>query len=115
MALPEAHAQILPWDAIDLDIDSKNKCSIKNSLGTILIQKANRYNESNGKVPFDILTPSGGGSRGTFKTGLLVGWTKKGDIPNFDIVTGISTCAVMAPFIFLGEDDLKKVEYFYTN
>ena len=114
-ALPATHAQKLPWGALDLDIDSKDRCSIKNSLGTVLTQKADRYSGSNGKVPFDILTLTGGGSRGAFGTGLLVGWTDRGDIPKFDIVTGISTGAVMAPFIFLGEDELKKVEHFYTK
>jgi Patatin-like phospholipase len=114
-ALPDEHAQKLPWGAINLDIDSKDKSSIRNSLGSVLTQKADRYSGHNGHVPFDILTLTGGGSRGAFGTGLLVGWTKKGDIPNFDIVTGISTGAVMAPFIFLGEEELEKVEYFYTK
>ncbi len=114
-ALPEAHAQKLPWGALDLDIDSDEKCSIKNSLGTVLTQKADRYSGSNGIVPFDILTLTGGGSRGAFGTGFLIGWTDRGDIPNFDIVTGISTGAVMAPFIFLGGDELQKVEHFYTK
>jgi len=113
--LPQEHAQKLPWGAIDLDINSKDKCSIKNSLGTILTQKANRYSDVNGKVPFDILTLTGGGSRGAFGTGLLVGWSDKGEIPKFDIVTGVSTGAVMAPFIFLGGDELDKVEHFYTK
>lgn len=114
-ALPEAHAQKLPWGAIDLDINSKENDSIKNSLGSVLTQKANRYSGKNGTVPLDILTLTGGGSRGAFGTGLLIGWNKTGNIPNFDIVTGISTGAVMAPFIFLGEDELKKVEHFYTK
>lgn len=114
-ALPEAHAQKLPWGALDLDIDSDEKCSIKNSLGTVLTQKADRYSGSNETVPFDILTLTGGGSRGAFGTGFLIGWTDRGDIPNFDIVTGISTGAVMAPFIFLGGDELQKVEHFYTK
>ena len=114
-ALPESYAQKLPWGALDLDINSKDICSIKNSLGSILTQKADRYSGNNGNVPFNILTLTGGGSRGAFGTGLLVGWTDKGDIPNFDIVTGISTGAVMAPFIFLGKEELKKVEYFYTK
>ncbi len=113
-ALPEAHAQKLPWGALDLDIDSNEKCSIKKSLGTVLTQKADSYS-SNGSVPFDILTLTGGGSRGAFGTGFLIGWTDSGDIPDFDIVTGISTGAVMAPFIFLGGDELKKVEHFYTK
>jgi len=114
-ALPDAHAQKLPWGAIDLDIHSKKHNSIKNSFGSVLTKKADRYSGKDGNVPFDILTLTGGGSRGAFGTGLLIGWTKKGDIPNFDIVTGISTGAVMAPFIFLGKEELKKVEHFYTK
>ncbi len=114
-ALPETHAQKLPWGAIDLDISSDHNCSIKHSLGTVLTQKANRYSGHNGTVPLDILTLTGGGSRGAFGTGFLVGWRDRGDMPKFDIVTGISTGAVMAPFIFLGGDELKKAEYFYTK
>ena len=114
-APPASHADILPWGAIDLDINSQDGYSIRHSLGSILTQKADKYSSVKGKVPFNILTLTGGGSRGAFGTGLLVGWTHKGDIPDFDIVTGISTGAVMAPFIFLGKDELKKVEYFYTE
>ena len=113
--LPIQHAQKLPWGAIDLDINSDDAFSIKHSLGTLLTQKATAYKDVNSSIPIDILTLTGGGSRGAFGTGLLVGWTKRGDIPNFDVVTGISTGAVMAPFIFLGGDELKKVEYFYTK
>ncbi len=113
--LPAEHAQKLPWGAIDLDINSNEKASIKNSLGKVLTQKATKYRDVNGSVPIDILALTGGGSRGAFGTGLLVGWTAKGDIPNFDIVTGISTGAVMAPFVFLGKEELDKVEYFYTK
>ena len=114
-APPKSHAHDLPWGAVDLDINSTAKCSIKNSLGTVLTQKANRYKDHNGSVPLDILTLTGGGSRGAFGTGLLVGWNEKGDMPNFDIITGISTGAVMAPFIFLGGNELEKIEHFYTK
>jgi predicted patatin/cPLA2 family phospholipase len=48
------------------------------------------------------LAISGGGSDGAFGAGLLVGWTARGDRPEFDIVTGISTGALTAPFAFLG-------------
>ena len=113
--LPEAHADALPWGAINLDINAQNEFSIRHSLGQVLTQKAAAYSDINSSVPFDILTLTGGGSRGAFGTGLLLGWTERGDIPNFDIITGISTGAVMAPFIFLGKDELKKVEYFYTK
>ena len=114
-APPASHANALPWGAIDLDINSQDGYSIRHSLGSILTQKADKYSNTEGNVPFNILTLTGGDSRGAFGTGLIAGWTKKGDIPNFDIVTGISTGAVMAPFVFLGKEELKKVEYFYTQ
>ena len=113
--LPQKYAHELSWGALDLDINSSAKYSIKKSLGHIILQKADRYKNKDGKVPFDILTLTGGGSRGAFGSGLLIGWNDKGDIPRFDIITGISTGAVMAPFIFLGGDELKKVEHFYTK
>jgi hypothetical protein len=48
------------------------------------------------------LALSGGGSDGAFGAGLLVGWTASGKRPEFDIVTGVSTGALTAPFAFLG-------------
>ena len=113
--LPSSYSKALPWGAIDLDIHSDAKYSIKKSLGSIIKQKSQNHTKEDEKIPFNILTLSGGGSRGAFGTGLLVGWSERGDIPTFDIVTGISTGAVMAPFIFLGKEELKKVEYFYTE
>lgn len=115
IAVPEAYAQSLPWGAIDLDIKAEGNYTIKHSLGEALTQKANKYSGENGSVPLDILTLTGGGSRGAFGTGFLVGWTDRGDMPKFDVITGISTGAVMAPFIFLGGNELKKAEYFYTK
>lgn len=48
------------------------------------------------------LTISGGGADGAFGAGLLVGWTKSGERPEFQMVTGTSTGAIIAPFAFLG-------------
>jgi hypothetical protein len=48
------------------------------------------------------LAISGGGDAGAFGAGLLVGWTESGTRPEFKIVTGISTGALIAPFAFLG-------------
>lgn len=50
----------------------------------------------------DILALSGGGAGGAFGAGALVGWTTRGDRPQFDIVTGVSAGAIIAPFAFLG-------------
>lgn len=49
------------------------------------------------------LAISGGGANGAFGAGLLVGWSAAGTRPEFTMVTGISTGALMAPFVFLGE------------
>ncbi len=52
--------------------------------------------------PHDYLVISGGGENGAFGAGLLVGWTETGARPEFTMVTGISTGAIIAPFAFLG-------------
>jgi hypothetical protein len=62
--------------------------------------------------PTAFLAISGGGDNGAFGTGLLNGWTIAGDRPEFKLVTGISTGALMAPFAFLGsayDDQLKRL------
>lgn len=114
-ALPEAYSDKLPWGAIDLDIEKSGKFTLRDSLGSALIKKANDHSSSDESVPFNILTLSGGGTRGAFGAGLLSGWTDSGDMPEFDIVTGVSTGAVMATFAFLGGDELEKVKTFYTK
>lgn len=53
---------------------------------------------------FDLLALSGGGSDGAYGVGVLVGWSQHGDRPQFDVVTGVSTGALMAPFAFIGQD-----------
>jgi hypothetical protein len=59
----------------------------------------------NGKPPVrTFLAMSGGGDDGAFGAGLLTGWTARGDRPEFAIVTGVSTGALSAPFIFLGPE-----------
>jgi hypothetical protein len=63
----------------------------------------------------DFLAISGGGSDGAFGAGLLVGWTARGDRPEFDIVTGISTGALTAPFAFLGPKYDPALKAVYTT
>ena len=48
------------------------------------------------------LSCSGGGDNGAFGAGLLAGWSARGARPEFKLVTGISTGALLAPFAFLG-------------
>lgn len=55
-------------------------------------------------LPAHFLALSGGGDDGAYGAGLLTGWTETGTRPSFDIVTGISAGALIAPFAFLGPD-----------
>lgn len=73
-------------------------------------------------VPNDAVLPeasflalSGGGQNGAFGAGLLVGWTEHGDRPEFRIVTGVSTGALIAPFAFLGPAWNKTLTRLYTE
>jgi predicted acylesterase/phospholipase RssA len=61
------------------------------------------------------LTVSGGGSNGAFGAGLLVGWTAAGKRPSFDLVTGISTGSLIAPFAFLGPSHDNHLRETYTT
>ena len=65
--------------------------------------------------PFKFLSISGGGANGAFSAGILKGWTESGQRPEFWIVTGISTGALIAPFAFLGSDFDDELENVYTN
>ncbi len=52
--------------------------------------------------PHNYLVISSGGVDGAFGAGLLAGWTEAGTRPDFQIVTGVSAGAMIAPFAFLG-------------
>ena len=52
--------------------------------------------------PVYYLAVSGGGDNGAFGAGLLNGWSETGTRPEFKMVTGVSTGALIAPFAFLG-------------
>jgi predicted acylesterase/phospholipase RssA len=65
--------------------------------------------------PAIYLAVSGGGDAGAFGAGLLNGWTKAGSRPQFKLVTGISTGALIAPFAFLGPKYDDRLREFYTN
>lgn len=61
------------------------------------------------------LAISGGGANGAFGAGLLKGWAESGTRPEFDIVTGVSTGALTAPFAFLGPEYDNVIEHIYTS
>ncbi len=52
---------------------------------------------------------------GAYTAGVLKGWTASGKRPTFDVVTGISTGSLIAPFAFLGPEYDDFLEARYTN
>jgi predicted acylesterase/phospholipase RssA len=76
-------------------------------LAVELIRREQAYLATQGRTgplpPARFLAISGGGDKGAYTAGLLNGWTAAGTRPEFKLVTGISTGALIAPFAFLGE------------
>jgi predicted patatin/cPLA2 family phospholipase len=66
-------------------------------------------------APQIFLAISGGGDDGAFGAGLLVGWSEHGDRPVFDVVTGVSTGSLSAPFAFLGREYDSQLKGVYTE
>ena len=65
--------------------------------------------------PAYFLAVSGGGDNGAYGAGFLNGWTASGTRPQFKVVTGISTGALIAPFAFLGPKYDYVLERVYTT
>ncbi len=64
---------------------------------------------------FNFLVLSGGGSYGAYPAGLLVGWSEAGNRPVFDVITGVSTGALLATLAFLGPERDADIQRFYTT
>jgi hypothetical protein len=65
--------------------------------------------------PNSYLAISGGGDNGAFGAGFLNGWSKSGKRPEFKLVTGVSTGALIAPFAFLGSAYDERLKSLYTG
>ena len=65
--------------------------------------------------PVRMLAISGGAENGAFGAGLLCGWSDHGSRPTFDLVTGVSTGALTAIFVFLGKKYDAQLRSVYTE
>lgn len=92
----EVSPQTKKWLAADAETDAQKYSA--------LVGRPHRY-----------LAISGGGANGAFGAGLLVGWSDRGDRPDFTVVTGVSTGALAAPFVFLGPDYDELLQELYTT
>ncbi|MFO0849406.1 MAG: patatin-like phospholipase family protein [Gemmataceae bacterium] len=101
----------LPPDTSPADlIDADDPAESLNPLdGEELANAAERVRKSrkpsrDPEKKYEILCLSGGAVYGAYSAGVLVGWTQAGTRPQFDVVTGISVGATIAPFAFLGPE-----------
>lgn len=63
----------------------------------------------------DILALSGGGSGGAYGAGALAGLSRAHARPQFELVTGVSAGALLAPFAFLGPDWDARMQQAFTG
>ncbi len=100
----------LQMEKIRVFVDPWNKKDMEAFFTSSLTPLLKKYAHTDATLT--MLALSGGGDGGAFGAGLLNGWSTEGSRPQFDIVTGISTGALMSPFAFLGsayDDSLRAV------
>jgi predicted acylesterase/phospholipase RssA len=76
---------------------------------------ARRVRAQRAGQPINILALSGGGADGAFGAGALVGLTRSALRPQFSVVTGVSTGALIAPYAFLGSEWDDQLVEVYTS
>jgi predicted patatin/cPLA2 family phospholipase len=67
------------------------------------------------QTPGPWLVLSTGGEDGAYGAGILAGWSAAGTRPEFSVITGVSTGALMAPFIFAGKKYDEQLRAAYTS
>ncbi|MEO6525015.1 MAG: patatin-like phospholipase family protein [Gemmatimonadaceae bacterium] len=75
------------------------------TVDTVVARLAQRA-AARGDRTLDVLLLSGGGQHGAYGVGFLRGWRERpgAPMPAFDLVTGVSTGALQAPFALLGTE-----------
>ena len=76
---------------------------------------ASKVSQDRGRPLVEYLAISGGAGDGAFAAGLLAGWSKKGDRPQFEVVTGVSAGALTAPFAYLGPEYDRRLQQIWTK
>jgi hypothetical protein len=107
---------INPSNLVDLDAPPEGHAPVAPTMTREVAEEFRRRGAGMhppGTRPYQFLALSGGGLYGSFGVGVLTGWTESGTRPQFDVVTGISTGALMATFAFLGPeyDDLLRENF----
>ena len=89
-----------------------------NEVSAVRLEQVREAHRKDPSVPLErayYLVISGGGGDGAYGAGLLAGWTLSGTRPQFEVVTGISTGALTAPYAFLGPKYDGRLKEIYTT
>ncbi len=96
--VPEAHlskATVIDSPSIrfwgDEEPDQYRKI---NDIVEWLQKRSELWEKKNTKPIINFLALSGGGEDGSFAAGIITGWTRHGDRPEFDVITGVSAGAL---------------------
>lgn len=96
-------------------------CDLESSTDEALFQQYKKLFESiyaKEERP-EFLLLSGGGGNGAWGVGVIKGWQEKeGRIPDFDVITGVSTGSLIAPYVFVASEHPEKVDElvgYYTS
>ena len=101
-------AHLPGYKNIRYSVDDSERILVKEFVSAI------KSGVGNGSIA-NVLAISGGGADGAFGAGLLCGWTKHGSRPTFQVVTGVSTGSLTAPFAFLGAKYDDQLRNAYTH
>ncbi|MEZ5870741.1 MAG: patatin-like phospholipase family protein [Nitratireductor sp.] len=98
-------------DSHDLRFFPQRRPDLMNALGWKEATGGSMPNAPDGH--FDILALSSGGPDGAYGAGAIRGLSQSGQFPEYEIVTGVSTGALMAPFVFAADrySDLPSILY----
>ena len=111
----------LPMPATD-DVESESLAFAVRTLGAdgefkllSSTEVARNLQAALGDRPLTVLALSSGGASGAFGAGALAGLTTNGMRPEFIVVTGVSSGALVAPFAFLGPSWDKQMTEIFTD
>ena len=97
-------------------LDPTQPSSMYAKIGAVPGDNVIRFLERKRGHALNMLSLSGGGQNGAFGAGFLLGWRESGKRPQFDIVGGVSTGALLATHAFLGTPaDDAVLEEMYTK
>ncbi|MCE9548724.1 MAG: patatin-like phospholipase family protein [Planctomycetia bacterium] len=108
---------LVPEATIDLSSTSDHDATAeRDALAASLARiKAAGPEPVEGARKYNVLALSGGGSYGAYTAGVINGWTASGQRPSLDIVSGVSTGALIATYAFLGPEYDHCLREFYTT